>query len=390
MASAGVNMPGGDGNPGAASSSSTTECRLRRRRRLAPPRATVAAGGPSEEKRVRPSSASEEEEGQEGEADAVLKEEEEGGTQQQQLPLSAAGPQPPPSPGAAARAWPVAFGWLSVAGRSREMEDAVSLRPGFCTWIDGSPMHFFGVFDGHGGSHVSTLCRDRMHEFLAEELAAEGAALQKQQQQQQATEGEAGTTTSSQPQVVEDEKEEEEERAWRAALDRTFRRVDALASLACACGRIVRPPCRCLLSCNSDIVGSTAVVAVLVRGCVVVANCGDSRAVLCRGPAGAPPVPLSRDHKVRTYARHASPGQSLVAALTRARCTDIKARGAGPCSGSPSFRWRGGHVSVSAGARGATAGETVVDGGATAGELLARCGAALFSLLFFSSLPGDE
>ncbi|RCV29342.1 hypothetical protein SETIT_6G005300v2 [Setaria italica] len=297
MASAGVNMPGGDGNPGAASSSSTTECRLRRRRRLAPPRATVAAGGPSEEKRIRPSSASEEEEGQEGEADAVLKEEEEGGTQQQQLPLSAAGPQPPPSPGAAARAWPVAFGWLSVAGRSREMEDAVSLRPGFCTWIDGSPMHFFGVFDGHGGSHVSTLCRDRMHEFLAEELAAEGAALQKQQQQQQATEGEAGTTTSAQPQVVEDEKEEEEERAWRAALDRTFRRVDALASLACACGRIVRPPCRCLLSCNSDIVGSTAVVAVLVRGCVVVANCGDSRAVLCRGPAGAPPVPLSRDHK---------------------------------------------------------------------------------------------
>jgi protein phosphatase 2C len=111
----------------------------------------------SEEKRVRPSSASEEE-GQEGETDdAALLEEEEGGTpqqQQQQQPLSSA--DPTPGAAAATRAWPVAFGWLSVAGRSREMEDAVSLRPGFYTWVDGSPMHFFGVFDGHGGSHVRT------------------------------------------------------------------------------------------------------------------------------------------------------------------------------------------------------------------------------------------
>jgi serine/threonine protein phosphatase PrpC len=36
----------------------------------------------------------------------------------------------------------------------RDMEDAVSLRPSFCTWLDGSPMHFFAVFDGHGGPHV--------------------------------------------------------------------------------------------------------------------------------------------------------------------------------------------------------------------------------------------
>ncbi|XP_025821682.1 probable protein phosphatase 2C 37 isoform X3 [Panicum hallii] len=152
MASAGVNMPGGDGNPSAAASSSTPECRLRRRRRLAPPRAAAAGG----EKRVRPaspsSSSSEDDsvEGEEGEADAAVEGDEEGGT----TVSAAGGPQPPPPPGPA-QAWPMAFGWLSVAGRSREMEDAVSLRPGFCTWVDGSPMHFFGVFDGHGGSHVS-------------------------------------------------------------------------------------------------------------------------------------------------------------------------------------------------------------------------------------------
>ncbi|CAO2177478.1 unnamed protein product [Urochloa humidicola] len=303
MASAGVNMPGGEGNPagGAASSSSSTpECRLRRRRRLAPPppppRAASAAGT-SEEKRARPE---EEEEG-----DAVVVEEEDGGAAAQLQPLSSSAPAPAPAP--RAPAWPVAFGWLSVAGRSREMEDAVSLRPGFCTWpVDGSPMHFFAVFDGHGGSHVSTLCRERMHEFLAEELAAEGAAIllhQQQQQEEAAAAGEAAadrsTTSAAGDGGAAQQREDttEEERAWRAALSRTFRRVDALASLACACGRIASPPCRCTLSGNSGIVGSTAVVALLVRGCIVVANCGDSRAVLCRGPAGAPPLPLSTDHK---------------------------------------------------------------------------------------------
>jgi serine/threonine protein phosphatase PrpC len=34
------------------------------------------------------------------------------------------------------------------------MEDTVSLRLGFHTWTDGSPMHIFAIFDGHGGSFV--------------------------------------------------------------------------------------------------------------------------------------------------------------------------------------------------------------------------------------------
>jgi len=140
-----------------------------------------------------------------------------------------------------------------------------------------------------------------MHEFLAEELAAEEAdlaqRLRRRQQQPEAAAGE-GTSAGAAAWAVKkkQQEEEEEERAWRAALERTFRRVDAMASLACACGRIVSPPCRCPLSGNSGIVGSTAVVALLVRGRLVVANCGDSRAVLCRG--GSPPVQLSDDHKV--------------------------------------------------------------------------------------------
>lgn len=44
-----------------------------------------------------------------------------------------------------------------------------------------------------------------------------------------------------------------------------------------------------------ETVGSTAVVAVVCPTQIIVANCGDSRAVLCRGKQ---PIPLSVDHKV--------------------------------------------------------------------------------------------
>jgi protein phosphatase 2C len=49
---------------------------------------------------------------------------------------------------------PVVFGYVSVAGRLREMEDAVCVRSHFFRLPNGSYMHFFAVFDGHGGSHV--------------------------------------------------------------------------------------------------------------------------------------------------------------------------------------------------------------------------------------------
>ncbi|CAL5018304.1 unnamed protein product [Urochloa decumbens] len=184
---------------------------------------------------------------------------------------------------AAARAWPVAFGSVSTQGRLPYMEDTVSLRPGFHTWVDGSPMQFFAVFDGHGGTYVSELCRDRMHEFLADELVREAASFLVRREL--ATAGVVGTSSSVGALV----EHHEEEHAWR---------VDAMAAIPCACGRIARPPpCECPRSVFTGYVGSTAVVALLVRGTVVVANCGDSRAVLCRGLTGVPPIPLSYDHK---------------------------------------------------------------------------------------------
>uniref|UniRef100_A0ACD5V837 Uncharacterized protein n=1 Tax=Avena sativa TaxID=4498 RepID=A0ACD5V837_AVESA len=176
----------------------------------------------------------------------------------------------PNQPGAAA-AWPVAFGTMALAGRLSVMEDTVSLHPSFCVWAHGEPMHFLAVFDGHGGPNVAALCREQMHAILAEELAI-----------------------AAEQYLAHRDEDGAEERAWRAALSRSFARVDALAPAACACGRVGW--CACPLSSRprSPIVGSTAVVALLVRDRVIVANCGDSRAVLCRG---ARAVPLSMDHK---------------------------------------------------------------------------------------------
>ncbi|XP_047076298.1 probable protein phosphatase 2C 37 [Lolium rigidum] len=161
-------------------------------------------------------------------------------------------------------------------GRLRKMEDTVSLHPSFCVWAGGEPMHFFGVFDGHGGPHVAALCKEQMHAILAEELAI-----------------------AAEDYLAHRDEEGAEERAWRTALSRSFARVDALAPAACACGRVATAAegaCACPLSAGERciIVGSTAVVALLVRDRVIVANCGDSRAVLSRGLDA---VPLSVDQK---------------------------------------------------------------------------------------------
>jgi len=65
-----------------------------------------------------------------------------------------------------------------------------------------------------------------------------------------------------------------------------FSRVDAeVGGNAATEGKPVAP----------DTVGSTAVVALVCSSHVIVANCGDSRAVLCRGKQ---PLALSVDHKV--------------------------------------------------------------------------------------------
>ncbi|KAI5321873.1 hypothetical protein L3X38_030945 [Prunus dulcis] len=150
------------------------------------------------------------------------------------------------------------YGLASVCGRRRDMEDAVSIHPSFCRRsreTDGK-LHYFGVYDGHGCSHVATRCRERLHE------------------------------------LVRDEVESMEE--WRTAMERSFVRMDKEV-VAWSEGGGGVSHCRCELQTpESDAVGSTAVVAVVTPDKIVVANCGDSRAVLCRNGKA---FPLSVDHK---------------------------------------------------------------------------------------------
>ncbi|CAN6320539.1 unnamed protein product [Urochloa humidicola] len=156
------------------------------------------------------------------------------------------------------------YGVTSVCGRRRDMEDAVTARPGF---IRGH--HFFGVFDGHGCSHVATSCGVRMHEIVAEEAAA-------------AAEASASSTVS------------DEAARWKDVMEKSYARMDveAVGSREAAGPA---PTCRCEMQLpKCDHVGSTAVVAVVGPRHLVVANCGDSRAVLCSGGAA---IPLSADHK---------------------------------------------------------------------------------------------
>ncbi|XP_010539398.1 PREDICTED: protein phosphatase 2C 77-like [Tarenaya hassleriana] len=157
------------------------------------------------------------------------------------------------------------YGVTSICGRRPEMEDAVSTIPRFLqvslhTLSEGrvsngfnphTSAHFFGVFDGHGGSQVANYCRERVHKALAEEIAKEKKL------------GLCDGDTWQEK--------------WKRALFNSFLKVDSeLGPVA------------------PETVGSTAVAAVVFPTHIFVANCGDSRAVLCRGKA---PLPLSVDHK---------------------------------------------------------------------------------------------
>ncbi|XP_062231569.1 probable protein phosphatase 2C 49 [Phragmites australis] len=186
------------------------------------------------------------------------------GGKRRRLACAAPG-RPRPGAGFASRWWP-RYGVTSVCGLRREMEDAVSIRPDFLPGSSSSSgkHHFFGVFDGHGCSHVARMCQDRMHELVADEYKKAGSGK-----------GAA---------------------AWKEVMEKGFARMDGEASSWAASRNGDDPACRCELQtpARCDHVGSTAVVAVVGPTRVVVANAGDSRAVLSRGGV---PVPLSVDHK---------------------------------------------------------------------------------------------
>ncbi|KAL0900387.1 hypothetical protein Bca101_084348 [Brassica carinata] len=154
------------------------------------------------------------------------------------------------------------IGTTSVCGRRRDMEDAVSVHHSLIR-RNSENLHFYGVFDGHGCSHVAEKCRERLHEIVKRDVEAMAAG--------------------------DDE--------WKETMVKSFKKMDREVSQRDSNGasRSVRSSCRCeLQSPQCDAVGSTAVVSVVTPEKIVVSNCGDSRAVLCRNGVA---IPLSSDHK---------------------------------------------------------------------------------------------
>jgi protein phosphatase 2C len=172
----------------------------------------------------------------------------------------------------------LSHGAVSVIGRRRELEDAVAVKRTFLSSpptaeaVDGcgGDEDFFAVYDGHGGARVAEACRDRMHVVLAEELL-----------RLRLSPTAAGACADA--------------RGMKEALTASFARVDGEVVGGAAAGADAD-----VHEARSRTVGSTAVVAVVGRRRIVVANCGDSRAVLSRAGVA---VPLSTDHKVQSHTR---------------------------------------------------------------------------------------
>ena len=88
-----------------------------------------------------------------------------------------------------------------------------------------------------------------------------------------------------------------EKEEWRETMSQSFKKMDReVERISNNLGASTSTSCRCELQTpRCDAVGSTAVVAVVTPEKIVVSNCGDSRAVLCRNGVA---IPLSSDHKV--------------------------------------------------------------------------------------------
>ncbi|GFQ06225.1 protein phosphatase 2c 16 [Phtheirospermum japonicum] len=200
------------------------------------------------------------------------------------------------------------WGSVSICGHRPEMEDAVMAVPNFMKipikmfigddGIDGISQtlshltsHFFGVYDGHGGSQVANYCRDRIHFALEEELKNVKDVL-------------VNGITRDTRQVQ-----------WENVFTSCFSKVDD--EVGGKSDRVVpegdddtdvgdpQPIA-------SETVGSTAVVAVVCSSHIIVANCGDSRAVLYRGKEA---IALSIDHKPSRddeYARIEASGGKVI------------------------------------------------------------------------------
>ncbi|KAK9716663.1 hypothetical protein RND81_06G248900 [Saponaria officinalis] len=171
----------------------------------------------------------------------------------------------------------VQHGLISVVGRRRSMEDAFTVVPNLLHLTQDEQNQkkkevdhkeafydFFAVFDGHGGHEVSHKCRERLHHLVGEEAARWDREVN----------WDIVMTTSfarMDSEVAQGEGEGEREGEGEAGSGGGGGNSQGFTKT----------------------VGSTALVVVVGKEEIVVANCGDCRVVLFRDGAA---LPLSRDH----------------------------------------------------------------------------------------------
>ncbi|CAN6374354.1 unnamed protein product, partial [Urochloa humidicola] len=131
------------------------------------------------------------------------------------------------------------YGFASTPAKRALMEDFYEAR---MDCVDGEIVPMFGVYDGHGGAIAAEYVKEHLFSNLIKH-----------------------------PKFITDTK---------AAISDTYNQTDSEFMKACAL--------------QAKMAGSTAVTAIIVGDRLLVANVGDSRAIICKGGQA---IAVSRDHK---------------------------------------------------------------------------------------------
>ncbi|KDO65325.1 hypothetical protein CISIN_1g035835mg, partial [Citrus sinensis] len=182
------------------------------------------------------------------------------------------------------------FGCISIQGLAESMDDAVSVKEEFFRpdIVGGRTLHFFSVYDGHGGSHVVPL-NFQIIDYIYTSTHMHYLYL----------------TDTKTKQENEEVGGAEWEDLVRVAIQKSFKRMDQAALSTCALG--CQPE-----SMDLVFLGSAALVALVSGDRVVVANCGDSRAVLCRDGRPVPPLPDDKPQRPDELERIRAAGGKLI------------------------------------------------------------------------------